>query len=272
MQYVAPILQAIASLAWIAFAFVALFAFKGEIARGLSRLRKGKFFGQEFELSEELQKLETSGAAAVREVEELRPEQRRIATADQEEKFDAIIKSILNQASTAPKIALMALSQELEKQARQALATRGLLRNRLVVSLNEALTELHQYGFPPNLSRSLRAFDEVRNKIVHGAEATDADALSALDTGMTILRALNVLPNEVNIVHHPGVDIFFDENATKLIPDAKGVILETTSPGGVMRTLRIFPNHSHSFSKGQTSCLGVEHAKSLASSVVSQPR
>jgi hypothetical protein len=251
MGHVAPILQAIASLFWVIFAFVALFAFKGEIARGLGRLRKGKFFGQEFELGEELEKFETSSAAAAKEVEALPPEQRRIPTADQDEKLDANIRTILEQASTEPKIALMTLGVDLEKQARQALATRGLLRGRQAVSLGQALGELHQYGFPPNLSASLKVFDDVRNKIVHGADATAADALSAVDTGITVLRSLNVLPNEVNIVYHPGVDIFSDEKAAQLIPDAKGVILETTSPGGMMKTFRIFPTTRTHYQKGK---------------------
>ena len=251
MEHFTQLLQALASLAWPCFAFTALLLFKPEITRTLGRLRKGKLFGQEIELSDELEKLEISGAAAAKEVEELPPEQRRIATTEQEEKFDAAIKALLQQASNAPKIALMTLGVELEKQARQALATRGLLRGRSTISLSQALSELHQYGFPPNLSRSLKAFDDVRNKIVHGAEATDADALSALDTGITILRSLNALPNEINIVYHPGVDIFSNESATELIPDAKGVILETTSPGGVMKTFRIFPTTRTHFRKGK---------------------
>jgi hypothetical protein len=73
----------------------------------------------------------------------------------------------------------------------------------------------------------------------------------AAKTGMTILRALNVLPNEVNVVYHPGVEIFSDAAATKPIPDAKGVILETTSPGGVMKTFRIFPTTRTHFQKGK---------------------
>ncbi len=251
MQYVAPILQAIASLAWIAFAFVALFAFKSEIARGLGQLKRGRFFGQEFELGEELQRLETSGAAAAKEVEAVPPEQRRITTTDQEDRLEATTKAILEQASSAPKIALMTLGIELETQARQALATRGLLRGRQAVSLSQALNELHQYGFPPNLTASLRTFDDLRNKIIHGADATEADALRALDMGMTVLRALSVLPNEINVVYNPGVDIFTDEHATQLIPDAKGVILETTSPGGMVKTFRIFPTTRTHFQKGK---------------------
>ena len=251
MEHVAPILQAIASLAWAGFAFTALVVLKPEITRALGRLRKGEIFGQKFELGDELLKLENSAGAAAKEAQELPPEESRMSSVDQEEKFDVTISSILQQATSAPKIALMTLAAELEKQARQALATRGILRGRPVVSISQALSELRQYGFPPNLSGSLKLFDDVRNKIIHDAAATDDDALRALDSGMTILRALNALPNEVNVVYHPGVDVYSDSQCAKLIPDAKGVILETTSPGGVMKTFRIFPTTRTQFQKGK---------------------
>jgi hypothetical protein len=251
MGHVAPILQAIASLLWPIFAFTALFLLKSEITQALGRLRKGKIFGQEFELGDELGKLENFAAAATKEVQELPPEESQMVTADREEKFDAIMKSILQQATKVPKIALMTLGAEVEKQVRQALATRGMLRGRPAVSLTQALDELQQYGFPPNLSGSLKSFNDVRNRVIHGAAATDDDALSALDSGMTILRALNALPREVNVVYHPGVEVFLDADCTKPFPDAMGVILETTSPGGMMKTLRIFPSTRTYFHKGK---------------------
>jgi hypothetical protein len=144
----------------------------------------------------------------------------------------------------------MTLRAELEKQAQQALATRGLLRGRPVVSLNQALGELRQYGLP-ELEASQKLFDDVRNKLVHGAAGTDDDALRALDSGITILRALNALPNEVNVVHNPRVEIFSDGMCTTPIPDAKGVILESTPPGGGMKTFRIFPTTRIHFQKGK---------------------
>ena len=256
MEHVAPILQGIAALLWAIFAFTALFVLRPEINRALGRLRKGEILRQKFELGDELVKLENSATAAAQEVQEL-PRSINIETAtghflvvgegatanaNREEKFDATIKSILQQATNAPKIALITLAAELEKKARQALATRGLLRGRPVVPISQALNELHQYGFPPNLLGSLRLFSEVRNKIVHGAAATDDDALGALDSGVTILRALNALPNEVNVVYHTGVEIFSDATCINPILDAKGIILETTSPGSVMKTFHI-PDH-----------------------------
>jgi hypothetical protein len=59
------------------------------------------------------------------------------------------------------------------------------------------------------------------------------------------------MPNEVSVVFHPGVDLFSDATCTKPILDAKGVILETTSPGGVVKTLRIFPTTRTYFQKGK---------------------
>jgi hypothetical protein len=203
IENISPIIQSIASLAWVGFALPALFLFKSEISEALQRFRKGKILGQEIELGEQLEKLEASGVVAAKEVDSLPREERRMLNIDQEEKLDSIIKSILQQAAREPKVALMTLWAEMERQARQALAARGLLNARPAVAVSQALSELQQYGFPPNLLGSLRLFDEVRNKIIHGGPASDEDALRALDSGITILRALNALPNEVNVAPGP---------------------------------------------------------------------
>jgi hypothetical protein len=226
---------------------------QGRITRAFGRLKKGEFFGLKFELDE----LEKSADATAMEVPTfvgpVLLEESQVARADQEEKFDATIKSILQQATSAPKVALIALRAELEKDARQALAARGMLGGRRAVSVSQALSELHQYGFPPNLSGSLKLFNDVGNSIIHGkTDATDDDVLRALDSGISILRSLNALPNEVNVVYHPGVELFSDAAGTKTIPDAKGIMIETTSPGDVTKMLRIFPttrshfHHRHS--------------------------
>ena len=248
MEHLASLLRSLASLAWPFFAFTALFVFRLEIKQALSRLRKGEILGQKFEFTEELMKLEASATAASREVQELPSEDRPTASADE---FNATVDTVLQRAASTPKIALMILRAELEKQTRQALATRGLLGGRQAVPVSDALSELLQYGFPPNLTASLKSFDDVVNKFIHGTSATDDDALRALDSGMTILRALNALPNEVNIVYDPGVEVFSDAAATKPISNAKGVILETTAPGGAIKTVKIFPTTRTHFQKGK---------------------
>jgi hypothetical protein len=62
---------------------------------------------------------------------------------------------------------------------------------------------------------------------------------------------LNSLPIEVNRVYHPGVDVFSDAACTKPYPGVKGIILETTSPGGVIKTKQIFATTRTHFQKGE---------------------
>lgn len=250
LQAIGGILQAIGAIGWACLPFTVLFVFKTEIIRAFSRLRKGEFLGLKFELDE----LEKSADATAMEVSTyvgpVPLEENRVARG--EEKFDATIKSILQQATSAPKVALIVLRAELEREARQALAARGMLGGRLAVSVSQALSELHQYGFPPNLSGSLKLFNDVSNSIIHGkTDATDDDVLRALDSGISILRSLNALPNEVHVVYQPGVEIFSDAAGTQPILDAKGVILENTSPGGVTKTFQIFPTTRTHFQKGK---------------------
>jgi hypothetical protein len=261
MEQVAPIIKAIASLSsllWTGFAFTVLYLFKSQIREAIQRLAKVEIFA----LKIELHKLHAFALATEKEVQELvildaEPGQYSIrgesatARVDQEETFGATINSILQQAATEPKLALVALAAELEKQARQALATRGVLGGRRAVSLRDAVNGLNQYGFPPNLAVTLRLFLDVRDRIVHGMAATNDDALSALDSGLVLLRALNALPHETNVVYHPGVEIFLDAECQQPITDAKGLILETTSPGGATKMHRIFPTTRTDYQKGK---------------------
>ena len=94
----------------------------------------------------------------------------------------------------------MNLSAELEKKARQALAVRGILKGRRALSLSQALKELEQYGFPTQLTGSLRLFSDVRNRIVHAVGDTKDEAVRALDLGIVILKTLDSLPAEINVV------------------------------------------------------------------------
>lgn len=249
MEHLAAILQAIASLAWVAFAFTGLIMFKPEITRALVSLKRGKFFGQEVEF--ELDMLAKSAAATAKEVLELPTDVCSVEGTVQDDELDATIKSIIREAARSPKVALMTLSAELERQTIRGLATRGMLRGRPFVPLGHAFNELRQYGLPPNLQGSLELFSGVRNKVIHGGTATDDDALRALDSGMTILRALNALPNEINVVDHPGVEVFSNAECTELIPDIKGIIMETTSPGGVTKTKNIYATTRTGFQKGK---------------------
>jgi hypothetical protein len=143
MQNVAPVLSALASVCWVAFAFTALLLFRREISRTISRVRKGKVLGQELELSEELKELAISASAAI-SATPLKQDQEPGAVesgTEQQGNGDEVyntIRWILNQAATSPKVALVSLYSELERQARHAVASRGLLRKRSNIPMKQA--------------------------------------------------------------------------------------------------------------------------------------
>lgn len=251
MKEYADLISAIATLLWPLFAFATLFSFKKQIATLLERLKKGKVFGQEIELSESLAKLDESAATVAKEVAAIpitatSPSVNNTKTID-----DA--REILREAVHSPKAALLLLASDLEREARQLLASVGHLKGRRHVPLNQAIEVLDKQfgGLPGHIPSSLQFFWEARNKLIHGGEASEEDILRAIDSGITILKALKVFPREVNVVYNPGVDIFYDPLCRNKIEGVKGVILENESPGGTTKTFRIFPTTLHHFIKGK---------------------
>ncbi len=249
MQDLALFLKALACISWPAFAFTALLLFKTEIGEAIGRIRKGKILGQEFELSDELKELHVLADATAAETGAAPAQIANPQSREDEEEFDGKIKEILRQTNDSPKLALIILSTELDRAVREAIA---VLRGGRNLPMADALKQLEQHGFPQNMSGSIRLFRDVRNRIVHGHESAADEILQAIDSGITILKAVNALPRERNIVHHPGVDIYSDETCeTKASPPAKGLILETTSPGGTTKSFRIFPTTRTYFQQGK---------------------
>ncbi len=250
MASFAQLLQAIAALLWPVFAFFALWTLRPQVRDLLSRLKKGKLLGQEIELGESLAKLEMSAVAAQSEVARLPAgEQQRSGEDDRRQEASAI-ERVLTMSAQSPKAALLLLASELEREVRQLLASLGLLRGRRSVPIQQAIAELDAYGLPKHVPSSLRLFWDIRSRLVHGHQASEADTLSAIDSGIAILRALNAVPHEINVVYHPGVAVFTDAACTQQLQGVKGVILETTSPGGARKAHRIFPTTRSHFARG----------------------
>jgi hypothetical protein len=100
-----------------------------------------------------------------------------------------------------------------------------------------------QKGYiPKHTAGSLEIFQKLRNTIVHGYEASDEkETVRVLDIGMTLLQTLKAIPHETNVVYQPDIDLFSDSKCTVPVEDAKGLMLETLSPGGVEKNYRIYP-------------------------------
>lgn len=248
MKDISALVQALASLLWPLVAFWALFTFREQIKDVLARIRKGKVLGQEIELQDTLTALDTVATTAASEVAEL-PKASEDASAEKPENTDSEVTRILEDASRSPKIALMALAAEIERELRQTLATKGHPSPH--ESLPAAMGRLVQIGsFPPSLMASVELFWKVRSRLVHGYDASPDDMARALDSGITILKAIKAVPREINTVHRAEVPLYADPAGTQLVKGVTGLILETKQPDG-RATYRIFPTTKQGHTVGR---------------------
>lgn len=253
MNEVSELLKAIATLLWPIFAFVALFVFKEQLAGAIGRLKKGKLLGQEVELSDSLENLQRSASQLSDEVSTIpSSESQDLDAPELEEDDESNIKAIIHEAARSPKAALILLATDLEREARQTLASIGKFNGRKNISLRQAIDELDShYGLPKHISSSLRLFWETRNKIIHGGETDERNILSAIDSGVSILKSLQSLPRETNWVHCTGVQLYSDPECKTPIENGKGIILKSASSSGAKMFYRIFPTTRTHFKKGQ---------------------
>lgn len=250
MSDIATLLEAIAALIgalfWPAVALAAILLFRGEISELLGRIRRGVIMGQEIELDE----LDRSATAAESEAAALPrsfADVRQSQVAEQEQ----VVRRILDEAAKSPRAALLVLTSEMEREVNELLASSGWLDGKRYVPFREAIQMLHeQVALPGHIPGSVELFWDVRNHLVHGGDASDEDVFRALDSGITILRALQALPIETHVVYHPGVEVYGDPEGQEVRIGVRAVILETESPSGV-KTHRVFPTRSVHFQKGK---------------------
>lgn len=248
----AVLLQAIASLLWPIFMFVALLMFRKQITDIAARLKRGKLFGQEIELEESLDKLQATIALVQQEVAAL-PAVDISETTAQDLALDRdIIQGIIGESAISPKAAMISLSSELEKLAHEILATTGNLQGRRRVPMLQAISELHRtYGLASHVPSSLHNFWDVRNRVIHLGEGGNEEILRAIDSGIALLRVLQAVPRETNTIAEPTVVVYADPELAQPIEDIHGVLLESKSPSGESASYRIFPTSKHGYIKGK---------------------
>ena len=243
------------TLRWPVVIVVALCLFRSPIADAITQVTKGEFFwGKGGEVRVQIEKLATSTSELARTAPPSIPAQfEQQGPAPQTDQLEATVKSILDEASKSPKLALIELSFELEAKAQKILAASGWGRGRMYFTLDQSIDQLMTLGQLPGFaSGSFELFSNVRTQIVHGGSAvSESDLLSAIDSGLTLLRVLYAIPLEQNTVYHPGVSVYSDAACTQLIPDAKGLILQTTSPEGGIKSFRIYPTTRTDYVKGE---------------------
>jgi hypothetical protein len=252
MTAIAELIKSVAALLWPILGFVILWLFRieiSEILRRLSHLRKGKLLGTEIKLSEELDELQRSASKAEQEATALPLSPSANATESFTTRRE---EELLSNIAKSPKAALILLAAEIERRIRLILMTTGWEKNIKPAPLSKAIDSLRSQGsLPEHVSGSIKLFLDVRNKIVHGHTATDDDILRAIDSGFTVLKAIDSIPVEKNVVHHPGITVYSDPLCEQPLPNTKGIILEVTSPGGTAKSLRIFPTTKTNFIVGE---------------------
>lgn len=219
---IADLVRALAELALPTYAFVLLWRHQRELPRLLRRLRKGKIFGQELELDQELDELrantlqataegklpqpQDSGTSSEREamieeqvddVIENEPAPDDAVTRSLERRPSAITRKVLEVAAASPRAALGLLSAEIEGALRELLQSAG--DPQPPISPPKAAELLRDYRLiPSELVQAIRSFWRVRNLIVHGGEAEEAEILRAIDSGLQIFQSVRaVSPSSV---------------------------------------------------------------------------
>ena len=257
MEELSNLIKAIASLLWPIFAFCFLFFFRNQISDAIGRLKKGKLLGQEVEMHDSLETLRRSASQFSDEVAlQPKPKESKSENNDENQHSDTendnIIRSVIHEAARSPKAALFILAAEIEKEARQTLAGIGKLEGRTHIPIDQAMHDLDShYGLPRHMSSSLELFWDTRNKIIHGWETEEWNVLSAIDSGVTILRSLQALPRELNIVYKSEIPIYSDPECQIEITNATGIILERRSSSGTQTSYHIFPTTRTHFEVGR---------------------
>src|SRR4051812_6132976 len=124
MHEVAELLKGIGQCLWPIVTLVCALTFKSQIRDLAGRLRRGKVLGQEFELQDKLHELEASAQVVATEVAALPPTSAKLLAPPEE---NDPTETIAKEAVRSPRVALVLLGAEIEKQLRHVLASMGLM-------------------------------------------------------------------------------------------------------------------------------------------------
>ena len=246
MDELTAIVTAFSAWKWPATIVVGALIFRRDISAAIGRLRRGKISEFEFELD----KLEEKATGAMSTSQELPPDQTLKVFSPTPERI--MEREILAQAREAPKPALMLLASDIESELRDLLAGTGWHQMQRFTSVPAGIERLAaQTAIPEAVQEAMQQFWPVRNRLIHGHNVTDDDILRAIDAGMLILKSIRAIPREINIVYHPGVEVFSDPNGKQLMENVLALILETTGTDTGKKILRFYPTTRKDYIKGK---------------------
>lgn len=230
-ELINDLIISISHLLWPIVVLVCIIIFKNEISSLLTRIKKGKFFGQELELNNEIEKFETITEQASKTVTKnldigINIEDKNITLSD-----DNLISNIIE------------ISREIEDELYNISGAYGILKdvnNRSVSFIAKKLVEKSIIN--ETVLDSVIKFWQLRNKIVHkNYEEEDYQLKKISEIGFSLLNTLKKIPRSKFIVFKKEIDLFSDIKCKYIRPDVKGLILENINKNGITLEYNIYP-------------------------------
>ncbi|HST55228.1 MAG TPA: hypothetical protein VLJ42_04940 [Solirubrobacteraceae bacterium] len=177
-----------------------------------------------------------------------------VKVAARREAADGVVAEVLDQAAQSPKLAIMLLSSELDRELHRLLMGTGWGVQRRLWNLREGIARLVEVSvIPASATYAADLFTQIRNEVVHGAGSrSDDEILRAIDSGIEMYNAVANVRRERNFVLYVNVPIFSDDALTVPITDGTAVFLRTVAPTAQKtETERIFPTTRTDFKVGE---------------------
>ena len=151
---------------------------------------------------------------------------------------------VLIESVSAPVVALIRVSLEVERQLRLLLAASGGLDKYFGTNPAEAVALLSQQvvNMPPELATVVKSFWRLRNEVVHAGADQGSLALSGVDYGLRIVRMLANIPRPKYVVRHAEIALFQDKDLKLPSSGGKGVVIQSFDATGKEVGTRIYPS------------------------------
>jgi hypothetical protein len=246
------LIHALAKLAIPLVILIIILIFKKDISNLFARLKRGKIFGQEVELHDQLDKLSENISEGAKRIPESleKPIEKKTPEKDHYDEFSEILKK----AEKDPKEALNITGLLVEVELKNLVALYGLLQYfSHGFSFLKAVGLLQNRGIiSKSTAISLRQFYNLRNDIIHAQiETSEEEMIRLIDLGVMLSNLIRSIPHETYEVHDPNIEIYRDKNCTVKYEYGTGLMLKVTSPGGKIFNYRIYPTTRTDYEKGQ---------------------
>lgn len=230
---------------WPVLILILVLMYRRDISELFKRITKFKGpAGVEADFRNEVKDLQNESDKASESVN-LTEEEKSLPKGEDADEFDLIRKRYTED----PKIGIMYLASEIEKESR-------ILSKALNISSQypqlQAFDLLYEKGYltKPTLE-AIISFRDLRNKIVHGFPVSDtSQLLIVFDSGITILKTLKAIPRHRQFVHKANIELYSDEQCTKIRTDVKGLIIRNITPGGAISSDLPVPSRQNIYKDG----------------------